>query len=145
MAFALKLPVDVTRIIDGMYDLRLERVMREGGTPSCHALDNYDFEIDPPHPQYTCEAEGSEYVITERRRDLSSISPYPSIALYEFISPSYSEERLVVDLRASHGWDAATRPPRNRALNPPVIETMTRCIKRAPKAVGRVQSKAMFV
>ena len=140
MALALKFPLDVTRIIEGMYDLRLERVVRDGGTPSCQALDDFDFEFDPPHPEYTCEADGSEYVITERRHDLSKISPYPSIALYEFISPSYSEERLVVDLRSFHGWDAATRPPRNRALNPPLIETRSRCIRRA-----RVQTKALLV
>ena len=102
MAFALKLPLEATRMIDAMYDLRLERVLRDGGAPSCLALSDFSVEIDPPHPEYTCEVEGNEFVITECRRGLSCVSYFPNIAVYERVGPWSLEERQVVNLINFH-------------------------------------------
>ena len=129
MAFALKLPLEVTRMIDAMYDLRLERVLRDGGTPSRLVLSDCLMEIDPPHPEYTCEVEGNEFVITECRRGLSCVSYYPNIAVYEIIGLWCLEERQVVDVIKFHepmlqGW--------GRYLNPPYEYITTRlCVETA--------------
>ena len=125
MAFALKLPLEVTRMIDTMFDLRLERVLRDGGTPSRLAFSDFSIEIDPPHPEYTCEVEGNEFVITERRRETSDVSPYPNICVYEVIDPWYHEERQVVDLSQFH---EPSQRGRGRFFNPPYefITTRTR-------------------
>jgi len=130
MAYALKLPVEVTRLIDAMYDVFWERVLRDGGTPSCISLENFSIEADPPHPEFSCEVEENEFVITEYRREQSQLSPYPNITVYDALAPWkyagrdpntgdvlwYQEECQFLDLRQFH---EPSQRGRGSVANPP--------------------------
>jgi len=113
MAFALKLPHEVARIIASMHDPFLDRVRAEGGTPSCRALANFSFEFDPPHPEYTCQRQEGRFIVTKQTQVLSRIAPYPSISIYEVLSDYYQEERIVINISTSHG-----EYERNRSFRP---------------------------
>ena len=119
MAFALKLPHDVARIVASMHDPLLDRVRTEGGTPSARALENFTFVFDPVHPEYTCEKRGGRFIVTKRTEVLSSTSPFPNIALYERLSDYWQEERVIINTSASHG--EYERNPRDRPYNSPVM------------------------
>jgi len=119
MAFALKLPHEVARIIASMHDPFLDRVRAEGGTPSCRALENYNFVFDPVHPEYTCEKRGGRFIVTQRPEVLSRISPFPNIAVFERLSDYWQEERVIIDTSASHGEYERNR--RDRPYNSPVM------------------------
>ena len=119
MAFALKLPHEVARIIASMHDPFLDRVRAEGGTPSCRALENYNFVFDPVHPEYTCEKRGGRFIVTQRTEVLSRVSPFPNIAVFERLSDYWQEERVIIDTSASHGEYERNR--RDRPYNSPVM------------------------
>ena len=120
MAFALKLPDEVTSIIASMHDPYLDRVRAEGGTPSCRALARFNFEFDPVHPEYTCEKKGDgKFIVTERTEVLTSISPCPNIAVSEVFSDYYQEERMFIDTSTFHGEYERNR--RDRPYNSPVM------------------------
>jgi len=119
MAFALQLPIEVARVIASMHDPFLDRVRAEGGTPSCRALENYNFVFDPVHPEYTCEKRGGRFIVTQRTEVLSRTSPFPNIAVYERLSDHWQEERVIIDTSASHGEYERNR--RDRPYNSPVM------------------------
>ena len=119
MAFALKLPHEVARIVASMHDPYLDRVRAEGGTPSARALENFNFVFDPVHPEYTCEKKDGKFIVTERTEVLTSISPFTNIAVYERLSDYCLEERVIIDTSASHGEYERNR--RDRPYNSPVM------------------------
>ena len=119
MAFALKLPIEVARVIASMHDPFLDRVLAEGGTPSARALENFILEFDPVHPEYTCEKRNGKYIVTERTEVLTSMSPCPNIAVSEVLSDYYQEERMFIDTSAFHGPYERNR--RDRPYNSPVM------------------------
>ena len=147
MAFAFKFGPDVTRLIESMRDWKLEDVKRRGGTPSRLALSSYwtgDYDdpsapeiggfkivFDPPHPVFTCEVIQNEYVIIQSWREMSWVSPYPNLCVDERMCAWSYEERMVIDLRAFHGW-GPDEEVEHRILNPP-SSTYTREM-RCPRA-----------
>jgi len=125
MAFALKLPIEVARVVASMHDPFLDRVRAEGGTPSCRALENYNFVFDPVHPEYTCERQDGKFIVTERTEVLSRIAPYPNICVYEVLTPWYREERIAINISTSHG--EYERNLRDRPYNSPVFFRKVAC------------------
>ena len=119
MAFALKLPHEVARIIASMHDPYLDRVRAEGGTPSCRAFESFAFELDPVHPEYTCEKRGDKFVVTERTEVLSRISPFPNIAVFQRVRGDWPDEMVIINTSASHGEYERNR--RDRPYNSPVM------------------------
>ena len=141
MAFALKLPREVARIVASMHDPYLDRVRAEGGTPSCRALEasllidriraeggtpscrafgEFAYEMDPPHPEYTCEKEGGKIVVTERTMKLSNVSSHPNISVFGSEHGYWCDELVLtintswaygfVEHGGSHGLDERHRP-----------------------------------
>jgi hypothetical protein len=140
MAFALRVPREVARIISSMHDpyldrvraeggtpsaraieasLLLKRIRAEGGTPSARALAHYNFEIDPMHPEYTCEKRGGKFVVIERSKVLSRSSSHPNIALFEKIHANWQEDLVLINTSDYHGEYEFN--PRNRPRHPPAI------------------------
>ena len=119
MAFALKLPHEVARIVASMHDPYLDRVRAEGGTPSCRAIESFIFEFDPVHPEYTCEKRGDKYVVTERTEILSSNVPFPIIGVCQRVRGDWPDEMVIIDTSTFHGGYERNR--RDRPYNSPVM------------------------
>jgi hypothetical protein len=117
MAFALKLPHEVARIIASMHDPYLDRTRAEGGTPSCRAFESFAFDIDPVHPEYTCEKWGNKFVVTERTEILSKISSHPNVSVFQRVRGDWPDEQVIINTSAAHGFFERNR--RDRPYNSP--------------------------
>jgi len=119
MAFALKLPPEVARLIASMHDPYLDRVRAEGGTPSARAFESFAFEFDPVHPEYTCEKRGDKYVVTERTEILSCNPPFPIINVFQRVRGDWPDEMVIINTSTFHGEYERNR--RDRPYNSPVM------------------------
>ena len=112
MASALKLPRTVNDIIYSFRDWKLERVKREGGTPTATLFGQKpgQFHLDhhPEHIHYTYE--NGRIVKTEYETSWAAAHlPYDSVAVYECVEDYLHLERTVLNLSKSYP-DLGTHP-----------------------------------